>query len=253
MPAASDVWGSTDVTRRITNEPAYALHARPYRETSSIIDLLTREHGRLSVVARGARTSGRGKTQPRQFGRLLVGCSGKGQLLTLANCDSVSHRWLSADALYAGLYLNELLLRLLRDDDPHPRLFDGYEQTLDRLADGVDPEPALRSFERLLLKECGYELTLVHVAQSGDPIAAAAAYRYVPDVGFYPVAEAVDDKLVFGGATLLAVAEDDYADERVRRAAKQIMRRALAPHLGDKPLRSRALYRRAGATEGRRE
>jgi DNA repair protein RecO (recombination protein O) len=238
------------VTRRIQNEPAYALHARPYRETSSIVDLLTLQHGRLSVVARGARTSGRGKSQPRQFGRLLVGCSGRAQLLTLTSCDTLSHRWLTGDALYAGLYLNELLLRLLRDDDPHPRLFEGYEDALDRLAAGGDPEPALRSFERLLLKESGYELTLTHAAESGDSIAGAAAYRYVPDVGFYRVSETIDERLVFDGATLLAIAANDYADGRVRRAAKQIMRRALAPHLGDKPLRSRTLYRRTSAAEG---
>jgi DNA repair protein RecO (recombination protein O) len=250
MPGACAGWDSTDVTRRITNEPAYALHTRPYRETSSIIDLLTLQHGRLSVVARGSRTSGRGKTQPRQFGRLLVGCSGRSQLLTLTSCDTLSHRWLTGDALYAGLYLNELLLRLLRDDDPHPRLFEGYEETLDRLATLVDAEPALRRFERLLLKECGYELTLTHAAESGDPIVDSAAYRYVPDVGFYQVSESVDDRLVFDGTTLVAIADDDFTSERARRAAKQIMRRALAPHLGDKPLRSRALYRRAGAAEG---
>lgn len=250
MPEACAGWDSTDVTRRITNEPAYALHTRPYRETSSIIDLLTLQHGRLSVVARGSRTPGRGKTQPRQFGRLLVGCSGRAQLLTLTSCDTLSHRWLTGDGLYAGLYLNELLLRLLRDDDPHPRLFEGYEETLDQLVTLVDPEPALRRFERLLLKECGYELTLTHAAESGDPIEGTAAYRYVPDVGFYRVAESVDDRLVFDGATLRAVADNDFTSERARRAAKQIMRRALAPHLGDKPLRSRALYRRVGAAEG---
>lgn len=238
------------MTRRIQNEPAYALHARPYRETSSIIDLLTLQHGRLSVVARGARSSGRGKAQPRQFGRLLIGCSGRSALLTLTSCDTLSHRWLTGDALYAGLYLNELLLRLLRDDDPHPRLFDGYEETLDRLVACLDPEPALRSFERLLLKECGYELTLTSEAQSGDSIVGSGAYRYVPDVGFYRVSETIDERLVFDGVTLLAMAADDYSDERVRRAAKQIMRRALAPHLGDKPLRSRALYRRTNAAEG---
>ncbi len=106
------------MTRRIVDEPAYVLHVRAYRETSAIIDLLTLQHGRVSVVARGVRRARGG--QPHPFGRLSVGCSGRGQLLTLAGYDSISHRWLTGDALYAGLYLNELLLRLLRDDDPHP-------------------------------------------------------------------------------------------------------------------------------------
>ncbi len=145
--------------------------------------------------------------------------------------------------MYAGFYLNELLLRLLRDDDPHPRLFDGYERALDGLL-ADDTEPALRLFERLALKECGYEVTFAYDADSGEAVQADLCYRYVPDVGFHAVTEEVDERLVFSGGTLLAIARDDYADGAVRRAAKQIMRRALAPHLGDKPIVSRALYRR---------
>jgi DNA repair protein RecO (recombination protein O) len=230
------------MTRRIVGEPAYVLHARAYRETSAIIDLLTYRHGRVSVVARGVRRSRKGGGQPHPFGRLAIGCSGRGQLLTLTGFDSLSHRWLTGDALYAGLYLNELLLRLLRDDDPHPKLFEGYERALDGLL-ADDAEPVLRLFERLLLKECGYEVTFAIDAESGEPVDVALSYRYVPDVGFHAVTEAADDRLVFPGSTLLAIAADDYADHAVRRAAKQIMRRALAPHLGDKPIGSRALYR----------
>jgi DNA repair protein RecO (recombination protein O) len=229
------------VTRRIDGETAYVLHARPYRETSSIVDLLTLRHGRLSVVVKGAR--GRRGTRVQPFGRLLVRCSGRGALLTLVGCESLSHRWLAGDALYAGLYLNELLLRLLRDDDPHPRVFEGYERALEALTAGVDVEPVLRVFERLLLKECGYELTLAITADSGTPVEPTAAYRFVPDSGFHGVAEPIDERLVYAGATLLAIDADDYADPRARRAAKYIMRRALAPHLGDRPIKSRALYR----------
>ncbi len=230
------------MTRRIVGEPAYVLHARAYRETSALIDLLTHTHGRISVVARGVRRSRKGGGQPHPFGRLLVGCSGRGALLTLTGFDALSHRWLTGAALYAGLYLNELLLRLLRDDDPHPRLFEGYECALDGLLGG-DTEPPLRLFERLVLKECGYEVTFDIDAQSGDAIRDASNYRFVPDVGFHAVTDAVDDRLIFRGATLLAIAANDYGEAAVRRAAKQIMRRALAPHLGDKPIGSRALYR----------
>jgi DNA repair protein RecO (recombination protein O) len=229
------------MTRRIVDEPAYVLHARAYRETSALIDLLTLRHGRISVVARGVRRARGG--QPHPFGRLSVGCSGRGQLLTLTGFDSLSHRWLTGDALYEGLYLNELLLRLLRDDDPHPVLFAGYEHTLDRLAEGAD-ETALRMFERRVLKECGYEVTFGADAQTGEAVRCGRGYRFVPDVGFHAVDEAVDDRLVFGGATLRAIDADDYSDDTVRRSAKQIMRRALAPHLGDRPIGSRALFRR---------
>ena len=236
------------MTRRIADEPAYVLHARPYRETSAIVDLLTRRFGRISAVARGMRGARRGAAPPRPFSRLSVACSGRTQLLTLNGFDPLTHRWLTGDALYAGLYLNELLLRLLRDDDAHPVLFDGYERALDALTG--DAEPALRRFERLLLKECGYEITFDYDADTGAAIDAGTNYRYVPDVGFQAVDETADQRRVFAGATLSAIDRDDYVDERVRRAAKQIMRRALTPHLGDRPIGSRALYRRESARDG---
>jgi len=236
------------VTRRIANEPAYVLHARPYRETSAIVDLLTRRFGRVSAVARGIRGARRGAGPPRPFSCLSVACSGRTQLLTLNTFDALSHRWLTGDALYAGLYLNELLLRLLRDDDAHPVLFDGYERTLDALA--ADPEPALRRFERLLLKECGYEITFDCEADTGAAIDAGTNYRFVPDVGFQAVDENADQRHVFAGAALQAIERDDYAADGVRRAAKQIMRRALAPHLGDRPIGSRALYRHESVRDG---
>ena len=149
---------------------------------------------------------------------MSVGCSGRGQLLTLAGFDSISHRWLTGDALYAGLYLNELLLRLLRDDDPHPVLFAGYERALECLTDSAD-EAALRIFERLVLKECGYEVTFGFDAETGEAVQSGRSYRFLPDVGFHAVDEAVDDRLVFGGATLHAIATDDYAQDT--RAARR--------------------------------
>lgn len=231
------------MTRRIEAESAYVLHTRAYRETSSIVDLLTLGHGRVSVVVRGERGSGRRSRRLQPFGRLLIRCGGRSALLTLSQWEALSHRWLVGDALYAGLYLNELLLRLLRDEDPHPRLFDGYERTLDALVRAAAIEPALRSFERLLLKECGYELTFTVAADSGMRVEPSGAYRYIADGGFHRVEEAVDERLVYAGSTLLAIDADDYADAVVRRAAKSIMRRALAPHLGDRPLRSRSFYR----------
>jgi DNA repair protein RecO (recombination protein O) len=236
------------VTRRIADEPAYVLHARPYRETSAIVDLLTRGFGRISAVARGIRGARRGAAPPRPFSRLSVACSGRAQLLTLTAFDPMNHRWLTGEALYAGLYLNELLLRLLRDDDAHPAVFDGYERALE-LVSG-DAEPALRRFERLLLKECGYEITFDCDADTGALIDGGRNYRFVPEVGFQAVDEPVDQRDVFAGATLHAIDLDDYAAAHVRRAAKHIMRRALAPHLGDRPIGSRALYRHEVVRDG---
>src|SRR5207342_1924470 len=106
--------------------------------------------------------------------------------------------------------LNELLLRLLRDADPHPRVFEGYETTLDGLTQPRDPEPILRQFERLLLKESGYEVTFDTDADSGEPVEAARGYAFVPDLGFHAVTQQTDERVVFAGSTLLAIAADDY-------------------------------------------
>jgi DNA repair protein RecO (recombination protein O) len=200
------------------------------------------------VVARGARRAGRRNAVVQPFGRVLVGCSGRSALLTLTSCEAVSHRWLTGTALYAGMYMNEVLLLLLRDDDAHPRLFDGYERALDALALAMDPEPTLRRFERLLLKETGYEVSFSVADDGAQAISATGAYRYIPDFGFQRVSDPVDDRLIFSGATLLSIEADDFTEAHVRRAAKQIIRRALAPHLGDRPIHSRALYRRDGAS-----
>ncbi len=241
---------------RAMSQQAFVLHVRPYRETSAIAELMTLEHGRVSVVARGVRGRKRKGTETLiPFVRLLVGWSGRGQLRTLTTFESIEHHWLVGKSLYAGLYLNELMLRLLRSDDAHPELFHGYALTVGALAGEASVETPidapveariekqLRRFEKLLLKECGYELVFDRDADTGERLNAQAQYFLEPDFGFRRVAAGNDAIAGFSGAALLAIAADQFDETEVRRAAKRIMREALTPHLGDRPLQSRALFR----------
>ena len=240
----------TDRSRRIVNEPAYVLHRRPYRETSLLVDLLTPTFGRLGVVARGARGArARSTAQFEPFSRLLVSCAGRGSLLNVSGIDVMKSGNLAGRSLLAGLYLNELLVRVLRADDPHPALFVGYHDALQELADEARLEPALRRFEKLVLRESGYALSFDVDADTGEPIRAGRRYAFTPELGFTATSSSNGTRLVFDGAVLLAVGDDRYDNAVVRRAAKRIMRRALAPYLGDRPLVSRSMFAGSGSTE----
>src|SRR6266404_7748539 len=147
---------------RRDDQPAFVLHAHPYRETSLIVEALTADYGRVAMVARGARRARselRGVLQA--FQPLSLSWLGAGELKTLVKAE-----WrgglplVTGSALLCGFYLNELLLKLLPREDPHPRLFDAYESALSRLANGADQAPVLRQFELELMAELGYALPL---------------------------------------------------------------------------------------------
>jgi DNA repair protein RecO (recombination protein O) len=161
--------------------------------------------------------------------------------------DVIAPGALAGRALFAGLYLNELLVRVLRAEDPHPALFVGYHEALFELRDEAALEPALRRFEKLVLRESGYALSFDVDADTGEPIRAGRRYAFTPELGFTATESAAGARLVFDGEVLLAVGDDRYDDATVRRAAKRIMRRALAPYLGERPLVSRAMF--AGARQ----
>src|SRR5205807_3793149 len=148
-------------TRQESRE-AFILHGYPYRETSLLLETFTRAFGRVSMVARGARS-------PRSplrgvllaFQPLALSWFGRGELRTLARAEWVGGQpLLRGEALMCGFYLNELLLRLLPREDPHDALFLRYQEGLARLASEADSAPALRSFEKALPKALGYAMTL---------------------------------------------------------------------------------------------
>jgi DNA repair protein RecO (recombination protein O) len=171
--------------QRRDDVPAFVLHARPYRETSLIVEAFTADHGRVAMVARGAkraRSEMRGLLQA--FQPLLLSWYGQAELKTLARAEWRGGMPLPrGSALMCGFYLNELLLKLLAREDPHPRLYAAYEQALAQLAGGAEQATLLRRFELSLLAELGYAPMLVREADTGAPLDPAADYRYAFDRG----------------------------------------------------------------------
>ncbi|MNJ08908.1 DNA repair protein RecO [compost metagenome] len=220
-------------------QPAYVLHSRAYRETSALVDFLTPQ-GRLRAVMRRAR--GKGGSQVRPFVPLEVELRGRGELKTVGRLDSVgTAAWLHGDALFSGLYLNELLIRLLPAEDPHPVVFEHYAATLRALGAGRPLEPLLRAFEWRLLDELGYGFALDQDV-NGEPLAIDGLYRLQVDAGLERVY--LLQPGLFTGAELAAMANADWEVPGALGAAKRLMRQALAVHLGGRPLVSRELFRK---------
>ncbi|AAN67057.1 MULTISPECIES: DNA repair protein RecO [Pseudomonas] len=220
-------------------QPAYVLHSRAYKETSALVDFFTPQ-GRMRAVLRRARSKGGSLVRP--FVSLEVELRGRGELKNVSRMDSTGiAAWLHGDALFSGLYLNELLMRLLPAEAPFPTIFEHYTLTLQALAEGRPLEPLLRSFEWRLLDELGYAFSL-NQDVNDQPIAADGLYRLRVDAGLERV-ELLQPGL-FRGIELLALAEADWDAPGALLAAKRLMRQALAVHLGAKPLVSRELFRK---------
>lgn len=229
--------------QRVDMQLAYVLHARSFRDTSVIVDFFSRDFGIISAVARGARTQKskfRGLLQA--FVPLQISWSGKHELKTLRDAEPSSVPFdFSGTALVSAMYLNELLVRLLRKDDPNTALFDGYSHVLSQLQHATSITIALRQFEKLLLAELGYGVDWSCCAHTGEPITADNWYVFVPEQGFMPAAMAQDNYLAFQGKHIQCIANDDYSDPTVLRSAKQLMRAAFAPLLAGKTIASREL------------
>lgn len=227
------------------DEPAFVLHSYPFRETSLILDVFSRRHGRLPIVARGARrprSSLRGVLM--NFQPLLLSWFGKGEVRTLHGVEwQGGQPYLQGTALMCGFYLNELLLNLLARDDPHEQLFDYYRAALHRLAHETDHAATLRCFEKHLLQELGYALVLEHEAGSDKAIQAEACYRYAVERGALPDDGAVQIGLPVQGKTLLDMAADDYRDANTAQQSKQLMRMLLNHYLAGKTLHTRELIK----------
>lgn len=223
------------------------LHRSDYSNTSLLLEILSRGHGRFPVIARGAKrrkSPSAGLLQP--FRPLLVSVSGRGEVKTLIQVEADGPApVLTGRPLYCGFYLNELIMRLLARNDPHESLYDHYRAALNGLADGLAENLLLRRFEVRLLEQTGYAMILDRDVESGLPIDGAGRYRYVPDRG--PLACLNGDPgFHVAGDTLLDLA----AGRAAGREARELMRRVLATHLGDRPLKSRELFRNLFGNKG---
>lgn len=224
-------------------KPAFVLHRRRYGDSSLLLELFSQAQGRVVAVAKGALAGRGGRAALLQpFLPLLADWRGRGEVQTLATVEAAgSAIALKGRALYCGLYVNELLVRLTQRQDPQTLLFARYGQTLEALAVGEDAEPALRRFELTLLQALGSAADLAVEADGHTPVRAEGRYRLDPDAG--PLPAAGHDSRAISGETLLRLARDQALPEPYRREARELLRAILAHHLGDRPLKSRELFK----------
>lgn len=231
---------------RVDGAASFLLHSHPFSESSLILEVFAREQGRLAILARGAR---RPRAQLRgvllAFQPLSLSWFGGGEVKTLARAEWVGGLpFLTGEALIVGYYLNELLLRLLPREDPHPRLFDAYAETLARLTEAkavAQVTPELRRFEKILLSETGYAPRLMEDA-AGRPIAADRRYLFQPERGAVAEEEGGSGIPVMG-ATLLALAAERFPDAKTLAEAKQLMRALIQHQLGGQSLKTRRVFK----------
>ena len=226
-------------------QPAWVLGRQSYRDSSYLVHFLTASDGRLSAVVKGAHRKQRGGMMAalmQPFQPLLVKFGGSSELKYVAAAESagISHT-LVGETLFSGLYLNELLTRLLPKFDAVPTLFAAYGDAIDVISTSADPELTLRRFELLLLEDLGYQIQW-HCDFEERPIQETAHYRYQPERGFVPSREA-DTSLVISGVQLLTLADWQRSgcaiDEICQAKLKGIMRLAIDQRLSGRPLKVR--------------
>ncbi|WP_290635190.1 DNA repair protein RecO [Aquisalimonas sp.] len=224
--------------------PAWVVHRRPYRDTSLLLELLTEEHGRVGAVARGARgqkSRWRGVLEP--FQPVLVTWRGRGELATLTGAEAGGRPLrFQGTRLAAAFYLSELVLRLLRRENPEPDVFAAYGDALISLAaaDAAEDAP-LRHFEKRLLGALGYGLLLDTTADGQSRVEPGVTYRYELEYGPVPAAPGGSGLLISGDA-LLALDQARLDDPALRAEMQRLTSAALRLYIGDRPLQSRALY-----------
>jgi len=229
--------------RRVLLAPGYILHHRPYRDTSRILEVLSRDHGRVTLFARGVRGPKPrfgGVLQP--FGLLLLSFHLGREAGQLAGAESAeSSSGLPAGSVLAGFYLNELLLKLTTRHDPVPEVFEHYRRALHGLRAGGSVEAVLRIFEKRLLEAVGYGLDLICEARTGRAVDAGRFYRFGATEGLFPVDG--DDADALAGSSLIALAREELPAGRALEDARRVLKAALAERLEGKELATRKVAR----------
>lgn len=229
---------------RVNLQPAFILHGRAYGDTSRLLDIFTQDYGRITLVAKGAR-SPRSKLQGilQVFTPLIISWSGKGEVQTLTGAESVkSSINVSGKNIISGYYINELLQRLMTHHDPHPDLYAIYQKTLESFTVEED-ELLLRRFEKKLLSEIGYGLSLEYETENGNPVAKDEMYFYDIEKGPVNIRHGEhSEALCISGQTLIDLDMEKFTSLQSQKEAKQLMRIVLSHHLGGKPLKTRNLH-----------
>ncbi len=228
-------------------QQAMLLHRRDWRESSALLEMFSPEHGRIGVLARGWRKRPGWSACLQPFQMLTLSWSGRGELHNLRSVESCSRQWtLPGRRLYCGLYMNELLYRLMPRQQPEPDMFRSYVQALDALVTGAAEAPTLRIFEKHLLLALGVALPL---SSSDAAIDVDASYRFVPGQGLHRLPEQVPatDAGVISGAALLALQQERFTAPGQLSACRRLLRLALETELEGKTLHSYHLLHQAGS------
>lgn len=227
-------------------QAAYILHTRPYRDTSLLIDAFTASQGRISLIAKGARgvrgKKSRFRGSLQAFVPLLLAWRGNTDLMNLVNAEPnpISLPHLTGKLLVCGLYLNELLIRLLYRYDPYPHLFQAYQTALSSLSG--NPAIALRLFEKKLLAELGYALYLNKDSLTNQALLPYQSYQFIPSQGLVVcLNKSLPKQSIFSGASLLAMHHESWDTPTHLLDAKRLFRLALNYLLEGKTIRSREL------------
>jgi DNA repair protein RecO (recombination protein O) len=235
--------------RRIQLTPGYILHHRPYRDTSRILEVVTRDHGRITLFARGVRgPKAKLASLLQPFQMLLLSWSGRGEAAQLTGAESAQAAPpLPSPCLMAAFYLNELLMKLTTRHDPLPALFDSYHQALDNLRNGAALEPELRVFEKRLLEALGYGLDLDAEALTGKRIEPGEYYHFRPEQGLVPTVP--DAAGALAGHSLIGLANEHLAGARELEDARRLLQVAVAQCLEGRPLTTRTVARAVARRE----
>ncbi len=230
---------------RVELQPAYILHTRPFRDTSLLLDCFSKSYGRMTLVAKGARSPKQRQRHLLQpFIPLLLSWQGKSDLKTLIAVESHGAAFdLKNNYLYSGFYINELLIYLLAQHDVATDIYEIYEQLLSELNQQGDLEVSLRIFEFSFLSLLGYEIDFKCEGVEGKAIAPHHYYAFINEVGFVLVDDCPDNKPSnYSGEQLLLIAQNNYEDPLTRKVAKHIARTALSFHLQGREIKSRVLF-----------
>tara|TARA_R110002050_G_scaffold9504_3_gene33499 strand:+ start:16925 stop:17644 length:720 start_codon:yes stop_codon:yes gene_type:complete len=223
--------------------PAFVLHQRPYRENSALLDVFSEQYGRVSIVAKGLNQKKGNKAGLLQlYQPLLLSWFGHGDLYTLTAVEALSARYiLQADAALCGLYINELIVRLLGPHVTEPDVFSAYQRALLGLHQRDNTEIILRLFEKQLLCHLGYGLVLDSEYENGQKIEELQHYYYQADAGLLRWQEGVRLPMISGRSLRHLINESDF-DQQSLQEIKRVMRTVIYFYLGGKPLQSRQLF-----------